>query len=126
MSELVITNDDALNMIGSVYYSKEESIAINKAINTSHIVNLNSFISTQKANVIQSVYGHFKKGPGSDLVTAENTVWGVYNAVSSYYQNEKTYGNPSDKMNSILYGDAYTKITKAYNLASDLVLETSL
>lgn len=123
MAMTSITDGTAMGLIAEGFLTsgeKQEINAFNMA--SDEPVHLERFVSTRKLNLVNDVFNHYKNGPGSELITAKDKVWGVYNAVSSYYQNGKKYGSDSEKMKSLFYGDAYNKITKAYNVAADFAM----
>lgn len=53
---------------------------------------------------------------------AKGTLWGAYNAISGYYNYIKDYSSDEQKFHSQFFGTANTKVLKAFNLASEMVL----
>ena len=77
-------------------------------------------ISTRKLNILNDVAKYYEFGPGQQLVTAKDTLWGAYNAITGYYQNVKSFDNDSDMLKSNFYGSNYLKMSKAYQVAIDM------
>lgn len=124
MTTVNVTDSIATELITNTFLSAPEAKAISDfRENSDNPVHLNRFISTAKINVVNDVFNHYKSGPGSELITAKDTLWGVYNAVSSYYQNGKRYSSKDERMTSLLYGNANKKITTSYGITSDYLSE---
>ena len=73
-----------------------------------------SKISTRKANVIRNMLGYYKNGIGQKEI--EGTGWGAYNAVTGYYSNVANLEGIK-RFDSLLFGDANTKMTNAFQEA---------
>lgn len=75
-------------------------------------------ISTRKLNILNEVANYYEFGPGQSLVTAKDTLWGAYNAITGYYQNGKDFKNDlQKKVNTNFYGTNYLTMSNAYNVA---------
>ena len=118
--EIKMTDDDIKSLVADMYLNKEEFTIL------SQTNDLKQSVSTRKFNQIVDVYGQIKFGPGQSLPTAENTLWGVYNGIASYYQNSKNYNSGTDRMNNMFYGTSYNQITKAFAMADDYANSVSL
>lgn len=55
------------------------------------------------------------------LVTTKGTLFGVYNAVTGYFQNVRSYKSGEAKLKSIMEGNAMTKNQKAFDLCTDFM-----
>jgi len=94
-----------------------------KAVANAGLKNIGNIkeISTRKVNVLNNIAIYLEHGPGQAIHTAENTMWGAYNAVTGYYQNAKEFSDGDKKMRSNLYGSNYSKINNAYSFAMNLI-----
>lgn len=52
---------------------------------------------------------------------AYKTLWGAYNSISAYYTHMKNYNSSEQKMKDITYGLGYTKISRAFDLATNMI-----
>ena len=75
-------------------------------------------ISQRKLNILDNVGKYYIGGPGQRLATADDTMWGAYNAITGYYHNFKDYNEDNQKkVNSNFYGTNYNSMHSAYKLA---------
>ena len=74
-------------------------------------------ISTRSLNVIDSILSYYDNGRGQELEHCRGTLYGAYNAITGYIQNQKEYKTAEDKMNNIFFGSGFEMSTKAYNEA---------
>lgn len=72
-------------------------------------------ISNRKKAEIAQVMGLYHSGPGQELATAKDTLWGAVNAITYYVDRiKKTSG---DRMDSAWFGSGATLKEKAWELA---------
>ena len=62
----------------------------------------------------------FVSGPGQNLSSAKETLWGVVNAVT-YYADHVRSGSPGDRLDSAWFGAGYALKERAWVKASELV-----
>lgn len=78
-----------------------------------------SELSTAFKNVCTDVNRFARVHPSQTMVTTEGTLFGLYNAVTGYYQNVKKYKDDEAKMKSIFYeGTAQTRAQSAFDICS--------
>jgi len=107
LAEKPITDKEMEKMIGEVFLNNEEKKAM--------LMDGDAEISTRKANTIRSVIEYYLGDPTMD--TIRGTKYGVYNAITGYFQNVKEYSSDDLKMkNIVLHGTAYKYAQKAFNM----------
>lgn len=74
--------------------------------------------SKQFKNVVDGIFDFTMSDSTQKGIS--NTLWGVYNGVTGYYNNVQ-YNNANDKMNSILFGNYNKKAQSTLNLLQQLV-----
>ena len=80
--------------------------------------------SSKCVNLTEDIFKYAKENETQLMASTSGTVFGAYNAITGYYQNMKTYDNPTDKMNSMIMSDngtARKKASKAFSLALQLM-----
>ena len=112
LAETQLTPESFKTLVCNVFLTKDEL----KEVATVGLKNMKDIekISTRKMNVMQDVSEYYEKGPGQDIITAKNTLWGAYNAVTGYYQNYVTYNDDDAKVRKNFYGTNYDKMQLAY------------
>lgn len=78
-------------------------------------------LSTCFKNICDNVFGYAMSAPSQQLVTTKGTLFGVYNAVTGYFQNVRGYKSGEAKLKSIMEGNAMTKNQKAFELCTDFM-----
>ena len=53
-------------------------------------------------------------GVGQDLVTTKGTVFGLYNGVTNYISNSKSYSDYEKRFDAIINGSSNSLLDKAY------------
>lgn len=119
MTSIKVNHQDKVNVLTNMFLSGTEW----QSAKQKGLTYLADIVSSRKLNQMAEIMGHIERGPGQDLITTKDTLWGIYNGIASYYQNGKSYSDQTDRMNSILYGDSYNKITSAYNTVLDIMPE---
>lgn len=71
-------------------------------------------LSTRKANTIKAVWEYYETSPTID--NCRGTAYGVFNAVTGYFQNVRNYFSPELKLkNTVLHGTAHNFAQKAFD-----------
>ena len=79
-------------------------------------------LSTCFNNICNSVFEYAQTSPTQQTETTRGTLFGVYNSVTGYFQNVRSYKNEEAKLKSLLYGGtAQMKMQKAFNLCMDFM-----
>lgn len=67
-----------------------------------------------------SVFEYAMTSPTQQQEITRGNLFGVYNAVTGYFQNVRNYKNDEAKLKSMLYGGtAQARTQKAFNLCED-------
>ena len=70
-------------------------------------------------NQCYSVFGYGMMADSQQMETTKGTLFGVYNAVTGYFQNVRNYKNDNEKINSLLCGGTAQKKAQAtFNLCA--------
>jgi phage/plasmid-like protein (TIGR03299 family) len=77
-------------------------------------------VSTNKRNNIADLLNAFFDGPGSDLESADGTLYGAFNAVT-YYQDHEARTKNDKRWESSFIGNGSRQKDNAYSLAMELV-----
>lgn len=72
-------------------------------------------IATRGRNIFLNMKECVEGGIGQDILESGNALW-AYNGITSYYQNEANYQNDEVKFDSIMSGNVYKKVNKAFNM----------
>jgi phage/plasmid-like protein (TIGR03299 family) len=75
-------------------------------------------LSTRFLNICDEIFEYSKVAPDQQMVTTKNTLFGVYNAVTGFYQNVHNFKNASAKTESIIWGGAYTRAKKTVDICT--------
>lgn len=79
-------------------------------------------LSTCFNNICDSVFEYAMTSPTQQQETTRGNLFGVYNAVTGYFQNVRNYKNEEAKLKSMLYGGtAQARTQKAFNLCMDFM-----
>lgn len=74
-------------------------------------------LSTCFKNMADDAFSYAMTNETQQLETTRGTVFGVYNAVTGYFQNVRNYKNEEAKLKSLLFGGtAQMRVQKAFNL----------
>ena len=78
-------------------------------------------LSTCFKNICDQVYEYNFSSPSQQQLTTKGTLFGVYNAITGYFQNVRTYKDEEAKMKSLLYGGtAQLRAQKTFLLCEEL------
>ena len=76
-------------------------------------------LSTNFKNICDNVFEYGMSNPTQQTETTKGTVFGVYNAVTGYFQNVRSYKDGEAKLKSILYGTGLQRTQQAFILCED-------
>lgn len=83
--------------------------------------------STQFKNVCEQVFRYSQESPTQATPETKGTLFGAYNAITSYYQNLRSYRDEETKLRSLLFGGiAQARTTKAFQLCADIAKDPAL
>lgn len=116
-----ISDENIIRFINKIFLTKPELDVINSGgdITAYHKAD----ISTKRINIIHSIIKYtFSNTGGQDMKHCRNTLYGVYNGISGYYQNVKEYNSngkydAEKRMKTILQGTGYEVMQQALDLA---------
>lgn len=74
-------------------------------------------VSTKKFNIMSNIAVSTFNGVGQDLITTKGTVFGLYNGVTTYVSNSKSYSDYEKRFDTIINGTSNSLLDKAYNQA---------
>jgi len=104
-------------MLYEVYCTKDELTEIKKGT-----LEVNEILSTKKMNMINEIIGYYHYHPTQQGI--QGTYWGLYNAVTGYYQNVKEHKDTDKQFKSTFNGDISTKIQKLFdNIKHELTIK---
>ncbi len=76
-------------------------------------------LSTRKKNVYSDILTHVDQGVGQDL--HRGTAFWLYNGVSTYYNNGKSYKSNQERFDNLNDGLAYKNTQRAFDLVTELI-----
>lgn len=77
-------------------------------------------ISTQFKSTVEEVFSYGLHSETQQLETTKGTLFGMYNSITGYFQNRKTFKNEQVKARNILFGGtAQRTAQRAFNLCLD-------
>jgi len=76
-------------------------------------------LSSQFNNIVSSVFDYAMTSPTQQENTTKGTLFGMYNAVTGYFQNVKNFRDDQSKFKSIMQGTGLQKNQAAFNLCTD-------
>ncbi|PTS95644.1 alpha/beta hydrolase [Pedobacter sp. HMWF019] len=111
-----VTDQEVLRLIQLAMAPNKETIDFLKAGKKEEL-------SAQFTNTCDSIFEYAMKSSTQLLETTKGNLFGVYNAVTGYYQNVKSYKDDDAKVKSILLGGtAQTRTQSAFNLCQKALL----
>lgn len=72
-------------------------------------------IPTRSKNIFIGVKNAMEVGIGQELIESGTALWAL-NGLTTYYQNNANFKDAETKFDSIMDGNVYNKVNKAYNL----------
>lgn len=76
-------------------------------------------LTSQFNNMVSSVFDYAMTNPSQQEDTTKGTLFGMYNAVTGYYQNVKNFRDDQSKFKSIMQGTGLQKNQSAFNLCTE-------
>lgn len=76
-------------------------------------------LSSQFNNIVSSVFDYAMTSPSQQENTTKSTLFGMYNAVTGYFQNVRNFRDDQSKFKSIMQGTGLQKNQAAFNLCAD-------
>ncbi len=77
-------------------------------------------LSTCFNNICNTVFEYAMTNPTQQMETTKGTLYGMYNAVTGYFQNVRSFKDDEAKLKSLLYGGtAQQRTQKAFNICTD-------
>lgn len=113
MSSVKVTDIQVKDFVSDLYMTAEEYKL--------HKEGATNFLSQKKVNQLNNVLTYYNEGIGQETITTQGTVFGLYNAITGYYQNVKTHKTNEDKFNNIFGGDGESKMVQAFDKALQLI-----
>ena len=72
-------------------------------------------IPTRSKNIFIGVKNAMEDGIGQELIESGTALWAL-NGLTTYYQNNANFKDAETKFDSIMDGNVYNKVNKAYSL----------
>lgn len=115
MSSIKATEEDYLNAYVNIFATKKDDIE----------KYYNGEASTRYVNLVNECMKYAFENPTQKMATTQGTVFGIYNGLTGYYQNEYKFRNQENKFQNIHteHGTANKKQAKLFN---SLVLDYKL
>jgi len=76
-------------------------------------------LSSHYLNIVENVYEFALSAPSQMEKTTKGTLFGVFNAVSGYFQNVRNFPNEERKFRSIMHGTGFQRSQKAFDLCTE-------
>lgn len=83
-------------------------------------------VSTRAKNSVAKIFNFAKTHPTQITPSTNNTLYGVYNAVSGYFGHLKPYKSLNQRMESISFGYGANKTNQAFTLATDVLKDINI
>lgn len=105
-----VSERDLDNIIAELTFSEETKKVFLETRNIEH-----DDIPTRSRNIFVGMKEAIEGGVGQDLIESGNGLWAI-NGVTTFYQNNVNFKNEEAKFQSIMDGNVYRKVQKAYEL----------
>lgn len=99
------------------------AMAPNKETIEGIMLNKEELISTRFANICDDAYEYAMTAPSQQMDTTKGTLFGVYNAITGYYQNVHNFASADVKVQSILNGGALARTEAAMEVCSKFAVK---
>jgi len=116
LSTCEITVEQVNKFVNELYLSYTELALLNRANGRIEIVDE---ISSRKKNIINDVLVSIDDGIGQNIF--RGSAYWLYNGITTYYSNKKSYSSDEDRFTSILEGSSLTTQQKAFDNVSTLI-----
>jgi len=110
LSTCEITVEQVNKFVNELYLSYTELELLNRANGRIEIVDE---ISSRKKNIINDVLVSIDDGIGQNIF--RGSAYWLYNGITTYYSNKKSYSSDEDRFTSILEGSSLTTQQKAFD-----------
>lgn len=110
LSKCEVTNEQVTTFVNELYLSYSELELLERANGKIQIVDE---ISTRKKNVISDVLVSIDSGIGQD--TFRGTSYWLYNGITNYYSNIKSYNSAEDRFSNLIEGTSANVEQKAFD-----------
>ena len=110
LSTREITVEQVNKFVNELYLSYTELELLDRANGRIEIVDE---ISSRKKNIINDVLVSIDNGIGQDIF--RGSAYWLYNGITTYYSNKKSYSSDEDRFTSILEGSSLTTQQKAFD-----------
>ena len=110
LRNIKISERDLDNIIAELTFSEETKKVFLETRNIEH-----DDIPTRSRNIFIGMKEAIQGGIGQDLIESGNGLWAI-NGVTTFYQNSVNFKNEEAKFQSIMDGNVYRKVQKAYDL----------
>jgi len=114
LRNIKISERDLDNIIAELTFSEETKKVFLETRNIEH-----DDIPTRSRNIFIGMKEAIQGGIGQDLIESGNGLWAI-NGVTTFYQNSVNFKNEEAKFQSIMDGNVYRKVQKAYDLLTVL------
>jgi len=111
LTKIKITDEVKAEIFLNIFLTKEELTNLGK----SNWVT-SPDLSTRKKNQLQSLFKYSEIGVGQDMDICKGTAYGVFNSITGYIQNVKSFTSEEKKFSSIFLGTDGTLLDKSLNL----------
>ena len=116
LTKIKITDEVKENIFLNVFLTKDELLKLGTGKWSS-----SPDISTRKKNQLTSLFKYSEVGAGQDMDICKGTAYGVYNSITGYIQNVKSFSSPEKKFDSIFLGADALLLNKSLNYINSLV-----
>jgi phage/plasmid-like protein (TIGR03299 family) len=73
-------------------------------------------LSSHYLNIVDNVLEYALTAPSQQEVTTKGTLFGVYNAVTGYFQNMRDFSSEEHKLKSIMWGTGFQRAQATFHL----------
>lgn len=121
MANKTVTHIQAKEFISKVMLSSQElkMLALSSSIDDWQATDTDNkyILSTRKYNTLQEIEQYTLEGIGQQTDTTEGTLYGLYNGITGYFQNVKSFNNAEDKFASNIMGANSIIMERSLNVA---------
>lgn len=110
LRNIKLSEQDLDKIIAELALSEESNKVFAETNNIFH-----EDIPTRGRNIFVGMKDAIESGVGQDLIESGNALWAI-NGVTTYYQNAVNFRSDEAKFQSIMEGNVYKKVQKAYEL----------
>ncbi|MBS1519865.1 MAG: DUF945 domain-containing protein [Bacteroidetes bacterium] len=111
-AQVRITDKEVLKLVQQAMAPSKE--VLEKVLNEENI----DEYSRRFLNTVERVCNYAFSNETQQMPTTKGTLFGVYNAITGYFQNVMSYKDDEAKLKSVLFGNGLNKTQAAFNLCS--------